>query len=125
MRQPSLVNMGFDATGKRLAFLSEDGGRADLLELPSRRLLGHLANFAENIGPEGKLWGRPQSGYALFPADSDAPLVTLGIDSLVTSVQSPFSMDGNRVAWGSADGSVTVCDLPEVQKRLDAIGLGW
>jgi len=28
-------------------------------------------------------------------------------------------------AWGRIDGTVVVADLPEVQRRLAELGLGW
>ena len=127
MQQPSRVDMMFDATGKRLAFQSETGGRPDLLDLPSRSRLGSVAALAD-IGPEGKLRGQNSptgSGYALYRSDDDAPAVILGIDLLATAVQPQFSADGNLLAWGNADGSVTICDMPEVQRRLADVGLGW
>ena len=36
-----------------------------------------------------------------------------------------FSQDGNHIVWGNQDGTVTVCDLNEVQRRLAGVGLGW
>ncbi len=36
-----------------------------------------------------------------------------------------FSPDGNHIVWGNQDGTVTVCDLNEVQRRLAGVGLGW
>ena len=32
---------------------------------------------------------------------------------------------GTQLAWGNIDGTVTVADLNEVQRRLAAEGLGW
>jgi hypothetical protein len=36
-----------------------------------------------------------------------------------------FSPDGREVAWGNREGSVSVCDLDEVQRRLAEVDLGW
>jgi hypothetical protein len=36
-----------------------------------------------------------------------------------------FSRDGRIVAWGEPDGTVSVCNLVEVQRRLAEFGLGW
>jgi WD40 repeat protein len=36
-----------------------------------------------------------------------------------------FSRDGNLLAWGSQDGTVSVCDLEELNRRLAEIKLDW
>jgi hypothetical protein len=36
-----------------------------------------------------------------------------------------FSDDGNLLAVGHSNGSVSVYDLPAIQKRLASVGLGW
>jgi hypothetical protein len=51
--------------------------------------------------------------------------VTIAADAQHTPAQSEFTLDGRLVAWGSADGTVSVCDLVEVQRRLAEISLGW
>jgi hypothetical protein len=38
---------------------------------------------------------------------------------------SQFSPDGRQLAWGNGNGSVSVCDLEEIQRRLAEVGLGW
>jgi serine/threonine protein kinase/WD40 repeat protein len=54
------------------------------------------------------------------------PLVRLNIDGRLGTVNGvPFTPDGTRLIWGNTDGVVHVGDLPEVRKRLSAVGLGW
>jgi hypothetical protein len=56
------------------------------------------------------------------------PLIGIPLDSPAHAGQPnlvQFGPDGRHVAWGNVDGTVTVCDLEEVQKRLTEIGLGW
>ena len=36
-----------------------------------------------------------------------------------------FSPDGNYAAWGNSDGTVAVCDLPEIDRRLGEAKMGW
>jgi len=64
-------------------------------------------------------------GFSLYRAGEPNPLVTLGIDMLSVEESATFSGDGTRLAWGNQDGTVTVCDLPEIQRRLAALGFGW
>jgi serine/threonine protein kinase/WD40 repeat protein len=35
------------------------------------------------------------------------------------------SPDQRRIAWGNSDGTVTVCDLETVRRRLGQLGFGW
>jgi hypothetical protein len=56
--------------------------------------------------------------------DRSTALATLGVDHQ-TAGEPEFSEDGRFLAWGNRDGTVFVADLPEVQRRLERIGLGW
>ena len=64
-----------------------------------------------------------QSGSTLFRHRVDKALFTFGIDSPAHPTVS--SAAGARFAWGHTDGSVTVCDITQVNRRLTVIGLGW
>jgi hypothetical protein len=55
---------------------------------------------------------------------STTPLVTLGID-VVASNFVQFDPRGTQLAWGNADGTVTVCNLEEIRDRLSRAGLQW
>ena len=61
----------------------------------------------------------------LYRQEESKPLVTLGLDLSITTPQPQFSPDGTRIAWGNADGSVCLCDIEEVHRRLSDVGLGW
>ena len=83
------------------------------------------------IGPRGEWRTMPEQhgaslrGWSLFHRDSATPRVTLGIDSLHSSAFAEFDPSGNFLAWGNDDGSVSVCDLHEIGRRLHEAGLGW
>ena len=47
------------------------------------------------------------------------------MDMAATSGTSAFNPAGTHLAWGNADGTVTVGDIGEIQRRLAAVGLGW
>jgi hypothetical protein len=36
-----------------------------------------------------------------------------------------FNLAGTHLAWGNTDGSVTVCNLPEINRKLNEVHLGW
>ena len=50
--------------------------------------------------------------------------LTLGFDHSL-AFQSSFSPNGKLLAWGSAEGTVMVCNLSETLTNLQLIGLGW
>jgi hypothetical protein len=35
------------------------------------------------------------------------------------------NLAGTHLAWGNADGTVTVCNLREINRRLMEVGLDW
>jgi serine/threonine protein kinase/WD40 repeat protein len=96
------------------------------VEMPSgkvlRPALGH-------VDPRGKYWlGTNRTyplGYAVIRSDDGAPLVTLGIDQSAALNGMAIDAAHDRMAWSSSDGTVFVCNLPKVQRRLAAVGLGW
>jgi hypothetical protein len=47
------------------------------------------------------------------------------VETKRTSVLNVLSRDGRLLAWGNQDGTVSVCDLSEMQRRLGQIRLGW
>ena len=56
----------------------------------------------------------------------DAPLLRVVRDLGVTGADGvQFSPDGNVLVWGDQDGTVTACDLNDVQLRLGEVRLGW
>ncbi len=120
-----------DPTGTRLAALTENGSVATLLEFPTGKYVGRLDSQPTCLSPQAALWvyigtpDDPRCGLWLFRRD-EAPrlaLLGLGLDSQVT--RATFSRDGTLVAWGDADGTVSVCSIPTVQRRLAELGMGW
>jgi WD40 repeat protein/tRNA A-37 threonylcarbamoyl transferase component Bud32 len=92
-------------------------------ELPAQPLaLGPGARQVVRSGPARA--GDLPRGQALLPRDGTEPLVVLGIDEAVTAMP-VFDRSGDRLAWGNADGTVTVCRLSAIRKRLAQVGLGW
>ncbi len=76
------------------------------------------------IGDEGRWLTRDRAGgFALFRRGTKEAIVNLSLDQNAWDVR--FSDDGNLVAAGHPDGSVSVHNLSEIQKRLASVGLGW
>jgi len=126
--------MRFDPKGTRLRVRRDlrDPERVDLFEIPSLKVTGsvtHVATF--NVGGSRWVSSLPQSDgvpetLVLREQGRDAPLVRIVRDVRLSGAEGiKFSPDGNFIVWGNQDGTITVCDLNEVQRRLAGIGLGW
>jgi hypothetical protein len=122
-----------DPTGRVLAVGPfGDAGEALLLEADSGRFLASSPWMPVALGPMALLRVRSQplapsglpGGFSLYARDGDVPLVALGMGAAPSS-QPVFDASGNRLAWGNADGTISVPDLPEIQARLAAVGLAW
>jgi WD40 repeat protein len=74
--------------------------------------------FLVQVGLDG-------GSLALYRPGGQAPLVTLRGPTWHSSVVSPFSPDGRFATWGNADGTISVCDIEQVRRRLAEVGLGW
>jgi WD40 repeat protein len=121
-----------DPTGAILTFHPDDDQGAMLVEMPWGQPLRTCRRMPACVGPEAALWiqSNPASpsgrncGYSLLRGDQSR-LVNLGIDFQPQLGVSTFNRDGSRLAWGNPDGTVIVCDMKEIQRRLTEVGLGW
>ena len=66
----------------------------------------------------------PHEMIVLREQGRPAPLLRF-VPDVRRSGEFKFSQDGNHIVWGDQDGTVTVCDLNEVQRRLAGVGFGW
>jgi WD40 repeat protein len=115
-----------DPSGTRMLTPVDDSGPFLLLEMPSVRRLGDLDRNASCFSDGAKYFvtaGSP-GGRAIASVADGELLVNLGIDNLTTS-EAQFSSDDRLVAWGNADGTVLLCDVPAIRSRLTEIGLDW
>jgi hypothetical protein len=90
--------------------------------MPSGTERGVLPYGLWSLGPGANFW---VSGETLFRGQDGRRLFAIGKDGGVICFS--FSANGTHLAWGHTDGSVTVCDIPEVRHRLEKIDpdLGW
>ena len=126
--------MRFDPKGSRLHVFRDihDLGRADLFEIPSLKHMGFAANLL-TVNAGGSRWvslltnpANARQEFILREQDRALPLLTIVRDVRFSGAEGmKFSPDGNQIVWGNHDGTVTVCDLNEVQKRLAPIRFGW
>ena len=108
-----------DPGGKLLFFLPRNEHFANLLEMPSGKLLDTW-NWPASVNRDARLAANFGS---LFRGKETVPLVKLDINSHQRSYSTPLT--GSHVAWGNSDVGVIVCEIAEVQRRLAALGLGW
>jgi serine/threonine protein kinase/WD40 repeat protein len=121
-----------DATGRFLSCRQAEGAAPEsaraLLEMPSGKRVAVLKEAPCCLGPQATYWVRKNGslgGFLLFHRDAMAPVVALGLDVPSDSVEQAFNAAGTHLAWGNGDGTVTVCNIPEVQQRLAKLRLGW
>jgi hypothetical protein len=121
------VNARIDPLGKFMAVSTPEGVTADLLELPSCRLIDRMGRFPFCLSPGGAYGGAlgDPSGFALFRRADESAVVTLGINVRATTMQMQFSVDGKLAAWGNVDGSVYIANIEEVRRQLANYGLNW
>jgi WD40 repeat protein len=124
-----------DPSGKLLLLQrGEKNEIGELLEMPTGKLKETWNNPSTGnmrcISPEarygaGSLPENEGRGFSLWLHDSEKPVVTLTVDSVVTAIVTPFSDTGELLAWGDSEGMVFVCNIAELQRSLAAVGLGW
>jgi WD40 repeat protein len=141
--------LGFDPEGKVLYLQETDSSSPSspciLLEMPSGKMLAEVKPTPLCIGPLGmrflaydrddqlrvdpddqlKLDDQLRWGMSLFERERSRRIVRIPSPATLFSGLAMFDLDGRHVIWGNQDGSVTLCDLVEVNRRLAALGLGW
>jgi hypothetical protein len=121
------VNVRLDPLGKLMVVSNNGGAAGDLLELPSCRLIDRVGRFP-NCLSAGAGYGGAQGnpgGFAVYRRADEKPVVTLGVNVRITSMQMQFSVDGKLAAWGNIDGSVYVASIEELRRQLANYGLNW
>jgi len=135
--QKKKLQLAMDRNGRFLSLQSyrpEESPQLNLVEIPTGKYLDHgqagvpspRAGWESGMpywisGNHHKFRGQ----IAIIRRGEKEPVVALGIDVRESGNQPYFSADGTRYAWGNEDGTVNIADLPEIQRRLAEIGLGW
>lgn len=65
------------------------------------------------------------TGPTLFRTDDGRPLVAFGTHATVHGFPAQFDAHGKHLIWGTYKGSVSLCELAAVQKKLSEVGMGW
>jgi serine/threonine protein kinase/WD40 repeat protein len=110
-----------DPTGQLLVLqmASGDQSTSTLFEMPSGKMVRSLADLS-TPSTGAKLWGNQSPSHD----GGGSPLVNLDHDQR-SSCAGPFNVRSTHTAFGTHDGSVSVFDLEEIQRRLAQFRLGW
>jgi WD40 repeat protein len=117
-----------DATGTLMRYTPAGSGDT-VVEMPSGRITDAVPGKYDLLGPLGRFVARRRASlgeptvFDLHHRAADAAFATFIMDDEQGWLE--FHPDGRRIAWGIPDGSVLVCDLAEVQRRLAQADLGW
>src|SRR5204863_8649599 len=119
------LSIRMDGSGKRVGYLTSDPGAMTLVECATGRVVGSIPELVGGLGAGGERRVVPRFGpdgewlgFAYCLRGVDGPILHLGIDQVGTAASARFNLDGTHVAWGNEDGSVVVCDLAAVQRKL-------
>lgn len=118
----------FSSRGALLAFTT------DGKEYRMRDLLAPAAHFAPfpvvpvAIGPDHNVWASRGQGAGATGGigyyERDKLRANLGLDA-DSHFWPCFDQAGRWLAWGNADGTVSLCDLPEIRLQLSRSNLDW
>jgi len=116
-----------DPTGNLLSVVTSQGSieETTLFEMPACREVGKLVTSPLGLSPGGAYYAVSGAGLLLFRRGDSTPVVVFDEDQGLPVVRFQFDAAGDQLAWGHGDGTVVVADLPEVQRRLAELGLGW
>lgn len=107
------------------AVLGTDPSVYSVVGMPSRELIATLTSVPVAFGPSGKSRADysddPTLCLSIRRQGDEHPWVKLGLDAPFWPPTAKFTADGTRLVWGNDDGTVTVADLREVQRRLAAL----
>jgi len=104
--------------------------RIAMFELPSGEVKQQLSRGPLCLSSAASLYAvgggeiLEEHGISLCRIGADAKLITFDV-----AVEEPyvaaFGQKGRLLAWGRQDGTVCVANLPNVNRRLRELGLGW
>ena len=124
-----------DPTGRIIAMMEEgssSGGWNALVDLESGRRVRASDYSLIGLGPNASInvivGDEPVPGASpvrtVVEGESDLQLVRIGLVKH-SSERVQVSNDSRYVVFGCSDGSVTVTDLRNLQRKLATVGLGW
>ncbi len=114
------VGGGMDPTGQ---YVSLGLPGTSLLWYVEARKVVRTHTMSNTLSAHAKFW-TSYPNVSIYDEEHKPPLVTLDIDDVVSGGVI-FTPRTDRLVLGNRDGTITVHDLEEIQRRLAAVGLGW
>ncbi len=122
----------FDPSGKMLAASLEESKLNEpmsLFDLPAFTYRGSVDLPIKGLGPGATLSlgtsiEQPRE-IVLFDIARQLPLLRIVEDTEATESSFEFSPDGRLAMFGRKDGTISVLDLVEINRRLTELRLGW
>jgi serine/threonine protein kinase/WD40 repeat protein len=120
-----------DPTGVLLLMYDAGFTKYVVTDLANGRQVHELAHGAARLGPRAQTY--ISSAKSRLPGKSTYSLaLSCNEMSVLTLFENPggpdamcFSADGNHIVWGNVDGTVTACDIRQVDSRLRELGMEW
>lgn len=121
-----------EVPGRFLVYWASADQPPHLVDCDTGAQVGLLQQWPVALSPAGDHWIcnlSAQSGstrrLAICGRGGETPLFVLPIEQSGADNVPRFSSDGNLFAWGNADGTVSLCNLPEVREHLAMLGMAW
>jgi serine/threonine protein kinase/WD40 repeat protein len=123
-------NLIIDPSGrvlKRCQHPSDTVSSWPLMDLRTGAVLGQIDLWPSMLGPGAVQWFtyRADFGGSLCLMEKGHERPRLLIPAPEPAGSQAFSPDGLHAAFGRTDGTVTVLDLAEIQRRLAEFHMGW
>ena len=119
-----------DPAGEFVVSNINDSQTGALVDAFSGKLLSKAKPCPTVLAPGAASWmlfgepGGPARGFTLMASNISTPLLRVGIDA-PSSIFSCFNSTGELFAWGNVDGTVTICNLKDIHRRLTQLNLQW
>lgn len=126
-RNPQSANaLVTDPHGRTVAIQTKAEEDTLLINVASGQLVGQLNGPARCLSADAAFWvGRGDRELVLSLRGSPQPILRVGLDVQPNADSASMSASAPLLAYGNFDGTVTLCDLREVHRRLAALGLAW
>jgi WD40 repeat protein len=126
-RKNVAAQLTLESSGHAFYFTPALSEPALRISVPGGERSGSLPKMPEAASDGGDYFCLGSEGGKLtcFLRRNDAASPAVHLFSHTDVVALAFERGRARFVWGGRDGSVVVCELPEIRSRLDRLGLAW
>jgi serine/threonine protein kinase/WD40 repeat protein len=123
--------MAIDAVGSTVACSDDQNLKSDIVRLPFGQPHGESTPLALALSSRGaftltngdKVFDSSDTlGLALRRQPDGEIILKLGIDFQPHNTSTTFALDDDLLVFGTMEGHVVICDLPEIDRRLRDLG---